>query len=81
MRMLDRGRRRWGGNDPYDAAGRRAVLTVALLSSLMLMLVALRAGYLSARALGWPPWPVGLGCALAALTIPGGALWFLRRRG
>lgn len=77
--MLDSRRRRWGGSDPYDAAGRRVVLTVALLGTTLLLLVALRAGYLAARALGWPPWPVGIGCALVALGLPAGALRYLTR--
>lgn len=75
--MLDRGRHRRGGGDPYDAAGRRAVVTIALAGSTLLVLLALRAGYLAARALGWPPWPVAGGCAALALTLPAITYWVL----
>jgi hypothetical protein len=76
--MLDRGRQRRGG-DPYDAAGRRAVVTAALAGTALLLLVAMRAGYLSAKAMRWPAWPVAIGCALVALTLPVLTFWVLSR--
>lgn len=77
--MLDQGRRRRGGGDPYDAAGPRVVLTAALAGSVLLMLLALRAGYLAAKAMDWPIWPVASGCALVALGLPALAYWVISR--
>ena len=77
--VLDQGRWRRGGGDPYDAAGRRAVLTVALAAGLLLVLLALRVGYLAAQTLGWPRWPFAIGCAAVALAIPAVAVWVLTR--
>ncbi len=76
--MLDQGRRRRDG-DPYDAAGRRLVATVALAGSVLLVLLAVRAGYLAARTMGWPVWPVAAGCGLLALALPAVSFWVLSR--
>lgn len=77
--MLDRGRQRHGGGDPYDAAGRRVVLTMAVAGVVLLVLLAMRVGYLAARVLGWPAWPVALGCAVLALCLPAATVWAIRR--
>lgn len=77
--MLDRGRHGGGGGDPYDPTGRRAVVTVAMAGTTLLVLLALRAGYLAAQTLGWPAWPVAVGCALLALALPAVTLLVLSR--
>lgn len=76
--MLDQGRGRRGG-DPYDAAGRRLVATVALAGTVLLVLLAVRAGYLAARTMGWSPWPLAIGCGLGALSLPAVSFWVLSR--
>ncbi len=55
------------------------LLAVATLAMALLVLVAVRVGYVSARTLRLPAWPVATGCGLVVAALVAGALWLMSR--